>query len=165
VLASPCEAALLALVPPKEVSVRRDAEALVPRPVARSEVLLHHRPVDLPSDRLPEQLWRPARPALARAGVQVTMLQRSPSYIAALPSGGFRPWLGRLLPECTAYRLRRLESVFDSRFYGRTADASDVVQVDDSPTRACGARRQVAANSSGSARSRSTGVYHPSMPW
>ena len=39
------------------------------------------------------------------------MLQRSPSYIAALPSVGLRPWLGRLLPQRAAYHLRRLDSI------------------------------------------------------
>jgi monooxygenase len=50
-------------------------------------------------------------PALARAGAHVTMLQRSASYIAALPSVGLRPWLGRSLPQRAAYRLRRLDSI------------------------------------------------------
>ena len=56
-------------------------------------------------------------PALARAGAQVTMLQRSPSYIAALPSVGLRPWLGRLLPQRTAYRLRRLHSILRQQIF------------------------------------------------
>jgi monooxygenase len=56
-------------------------------------------------------------PALARAGAQVTMLQRSPSYIAALPSVRLRPWLGRLLPQRAAYRLRRLESILGQQIF------------------------------------------------
>jgi monooxygenase len=56
-------------------------------------------------------------PALARAGARVTMLQRSPSYIAASPSVGLRPWLGRLLPQRAAYRLRRLHSILGQQIF------------------------------------------------
>ncbi len=49
----------------EEVSVGRYAEALVPRSVARSEVLLHHRPADLLGDRPSEQLCRLGGPAPA----------------------------------------------------------------------------------------------------
>ena len=49
----------------EEVSVGRYAEALVPRPVARVKVLLHHRPADLLGDRPSEQLSRPGRSAPA----------------------------------------------------------------------------------------------------
>jgi len=56
-------------------------------------------------------------PALARAGARVTMLQRSPSYIAALPSVGLHPWIGRLLPERVAYRLRRLDSILGQQIF------------------------------------------------
>jgi monooxygenase len=56
-------------------------------------------------------------PALARAGAQVTLLQRSPSYIAALPSVGLRPWLGRLLPQRAAYRLRRLDAILGQQIF------------------------------------------------
>jgi monooxygenase len=56
-------------------------------------------------------------PALARAGARVTMLQRSPSYIAAFPSVGSRPGLGRLLPQRAAYRLRRLDSILGQQIF------------------------------------------------
>jgi hypothetical protein len=56
-------------------------------------------------------------PALARAGAQVTMLQRSPSYIAALPSIGFRPWIGRLLPQRASYHHRRLHSILGQQIF------------------------------------------------
>jgi monooxygenase len=56
-------------------------------------------------------------PALARAGARVTMLQRSPSYIAALPSVGLRPWLGRSLPQPAAYRLRRLDYILGQQIF------------------------------------------------
>jgi monooxygenase len=56
-------------------------------------------------------------PALAGAGARVTMLQRSPSYIAALPSVGLRPWLGRLLPPRAAYGLRRLDSILRQQIF------------------------------------------------
>jgi cation diffusion facilitator CzcD-associated flavoprotein CzcO len=45
------------------------------------------------------------------------MLQRSPSYVAALSSVGLRPWLSRLLPERTAYRLRRLHSILGQQIF------------------------------------------------
>ena len=50
-------------------------------------------------------------------GAKVTMLQRSPSYIAALPSVGLRPWLGRLLPQRAAYRLRRLDAILGQQIF------------------------------------------------
>jgi cation diffusion facilitator CzcD-associated flavoprotein CzcO len=56
-------------------------------------------------------------PALARAGARVTMLQRSPSYIAALPSVGFRPWLGRVLPQRVAHRLRRFDAILRQQIF------------------------------------------------
>ena len=45
------------------------------------------------------------------------MLQRSPSYIAAFPSVGLRHWLGNLLPQRAAYRLRRLESILGQQIF------------------------------------------------
>ena len=49
----------------EEISVGRYAKALVPRLVARSEVLLHNRPADLLGDRPQKQLCRSGRPAPA----------------------------------------------------------------------------------------------------
>ena len=39
------------------------------------------------------------------------------SYIAALPSVGLRPWLGRLLPQRAAYRLRRLDAILGRQIF------------------------------------------------
>lgn len=47
-------------------------------------------------------------PAIARTAAQVTMLQRSPSYIMSLPSEDqLAGWLGRLLPARIAYPIVR----------------------------------------------------------
>jgi cation diffusion facilitator CzcD-associated flavoprotein CzcO len=47
-------------------------------------------------------------PALAEAGAQVTMLQRSPTYVVSVPdSGGFGPLLRRLLSRKRAARILR----------------------------------------------------------
>jgi len=51
-------------------------------------------------------------PELARTAAQVTMLQRSPSYIVSRPSvDGIAVWLKRLLPRRAAYALTRWKNV------------------------------------------------------
>lgn len=52
-------------------------------------------------------------PSMAKAAAHVTMLQRSPSYIVALPDvDPIAQTLNRLLPAKLAYRLMRLKNVF-----------------------------------------------------
>jgi cation diffusion facilitator CzcD-associated flavoprotein CzcO len=54
-------------------------------------------------------------PSLASAGAQVTMLQRSPTYIAAVPSRDrFADRMRRRLPAGVAYRLARTKNVLSS---------------------------------------------------
>jgi cation diffusion facilitator CzcD-associated flavoprotein CzcO len=51
-------------------------------------------------------------PALARLGAQVTMLQRSPSYVFSLPANDLvARLLGRLLPARTAYAAARWKNI------------------------------------------------------
>lgn len=57
-------------------------------------------------------------PALAKAAKQVTMLQRSPSYIASLPSEDkTAAWLRRNLPATLAHGLSRWRSVLLTMLY------------------------------------------------
>ena len=51
-------------------------------------------------------------PALARLGAQVTLLQRSPSYVFSLPShDAVAALLGKVLPERTAYAASRWKNI------------------------------------------------------
>ncbi|HEY2319391.1 MAG TPA: NAD(P)/FAD-dependent oxidoreductase [Solirubrobacteraceae bacterium] len=51
-------------------------------------------------------------PAMAQTAAHVTMLQRSPTYIVALPArDGLAEWLRRRLPRTAAYRIVRLKNV------------------------------------------------------
>jgi monooxygenase len=56
-------------------------------------------------------------PALAQAGARVTLLQRSPSYVASLPSVGKPTWTDRWLPRRAAYRVRRLRSIVGQQLF------------------------------------------------
>ena len=61
-------------------------------------------------------------PALAEKAAHVTMLQRSPSYVASLPAVDYiANWLRRGLPERAAYTLARWKNVLISMFYYRLA--------------------------------------------
>jgi cation diffusion facilitator CzcD-associated flavoprotein CzcO len=51
-------------------------------------------------------------PSLAKSAAHVTMLQRSPTYMASVPEqDAIANWLRRKLPEMWAYRLSRLKNV------------------------------------------------------
>ena len=57
-------------------------------------------------------------PALAERAAHVTMLQRSPSYVAAQPARDpLATWLQRLLPARIAYAVIRWKNVLRSMFY------------------------------------------------
>jgi cation diffusion facilitator CzcD-associated flavoprotein CzcO len=57
-------------------------------------------------------------PKLAERAELVTMLQRSPSYIAAVPNPATQSWLARLLPKSCIYYLRRIRAlVFGQLFF------------------------------------------------
>ena len=59
-------------------------------------------------------------PELAREAAQVTMIQRSPSYIVARPSvDGIAEWLKRRLPARSAYALTRWKNVLLTAFFYR----------------------------------------------
>ena len=61
-------------------------------------------------------------PALARTAAQVTMLQRSPTYMVTLPSrDALADWLRRHLPAMWAYRLVRLKNILLSMFFFQLA--------------------------------------------
>ena len=61
-------------------------------------------------------------PEMARTAAQVTMLQRSPSYIVARPSeDGIANWLRAKLPARLAYRLTRIKNVALGQFFYRLA--------------------------------------------
>ena len=61
-------------------------------------------------------------PELARTAAQVTMVQRSPSYIVSRPSVDFiAEWLKRWLPAKTAYALTRWKNVALTWFFFRLA--------------------------------------------
>ncbi len=59
-------------------------------------------------------------PAMARTAAHVTMIQRSPSWIASLPAvDRIAVWLRRLLPDALAYRLVRAKNVLVQRWIYR----------------------------------------------
>ena len=59
-------------------------------------------------------------PALAKTAAHVTMIQRSPTWIASLPAvDRIAVWLRRLLPEALAYRLVRAKNVLVQRWIYR----------------------------------------------
>jgi len=61
-------------------------------------------------------------PELAREAAQVTMVQRSPSYIVSRPSVDFiAEWLKRRLPSPAAYALTRWKNVLLTAFFYRLA--------------------------------------------
>ena len=61
-------------------------------------------------------------PELAREAAQVTMVQRSPSYIVSRPSVDFiAEWLKRWLPAGAAYALTRWKNVLLTSFFYRLA--------------------------------------------
>jgi monooxygenase len=61
-------------------------------------------------------------PELARTAAQVTMVQRSPSYIVSRPSVDFiAEWLKRWLPAGAAYALTRWKNVLLTSFFYRLA--------------------------------------------
>lgn len=61
-------------------------------------------------------------PEMARTAAQVTMLQRSPTYIVARPSqDGIANWLRAKLPGKLAYRLTRFKNVALGQFFYRLA--------------------------------------------
>jgi cation diffusion facilitator CzcD-associated flavoprotein CzcO len=61
-------------------------------------------------------------PSLAKMAGHVTMLQRSPSWVASQPD---RDWIAntlrKILPEKTAYRLTRAKNIFHSQYVYKTA--------------------------------------------
>ena len=61
-------------------------------------------------------------PELARRGAQVTMVQRSPTYVVSRPSQDrVADWLRQHLPARLAYRLTRLKNISLSMFFYRLA--------------------------------------------
>ena len=61
-------------------------------------------------------------PEMAKTAAHVTMLQRSPSYIVALPSKDpIAAWLRRWLSPAAAYRLVRIKNVLLTMFFFRLA--------------------------------------------
>jgi len=59
-------------------------------------------------------------PALAKTAAHVTMIQRSPTWIASLPAvDRIAVWLRRLLPDALAYRLVRAKNVLVQRWIYR----------------------------------------------
>src|SRR5690606_35705453 len=61
-------------------------------------------------------------PEMAKTAAQVTMLQRSPTYIVARPSqDGIANWLRAKLPGGLAYRLTRFKNVSLGQFFYRLA--------------------------------------------
>jgi len=61
-------------------------------------------------------------PEMAKTAAQVTMLQRSPTYIVARPSeDGIANWLRARLPGKLAYRLTRLKNISLGQFFYRLA--------------------------------------------
>lgn len=61
-------------------------------------------------------------PELAKQAAQVTMLQRSPTYIVARPSeDGIANWLRRWLPSKTAYAITRWKNVLLQQYFFRIA--------------------------------------------
>jgi len=57
-------------------------------------------------------------PALAEQGAQVTMLQRSPTYVAQLPANdAIAEWLRKILPDRTSYAVTRWKNVLRATFY------------------------------------------------
>ena len=69
-------------------------------------------------------------PALAKQAAHVTMLQRSPTYIIALPTQDrFSNWLHRYLPDRTAYGITRWKNVlFGMFFYALSKRSPDRVK-------------------------------------
>ena len=63
-------------------------------------------------------------PALAQTAAHVTMVQRSPTWIASLPAvDRIAVWLRRLLPDALAYRVTRWKNVLIQRWiYRQTRD-------------------------------------------
>ncbi|MFT4564496.1 MAG: monooxygenase, partial [Gammaproteobacteria bacterium] len=59
-------------------------------------------------------------PAMAKTAANVTMLQRSPTYVVSMPAQDpIATWLNKLLPEKLAYRLIRWKNVQFQRFFYR----------------------------------------------
>lgn len=59
-------------------------------------------------------------PALAKTAAHVTMIQRSPTWVASLPAvDRIAVWLRRLLPDALAYRLVRAKNVLVQRWIYR----------------------------------------------
>ena len=69
-------------------------------------------------------------PAMAENAEHVTMLQRSPSYLASAPSRDpINRWLKRILPQNWAYRLTRAKNIaFQDRMYRSTRTHPDRVK-------------------------------------
>ena len=69
-------------------------------------------------------------PAMAETGAQVTMVQRSPTYVVSAPTEDRTAnWLRRLLPEKIAYAITRWKNVQrDLLLYRRTRVAPDKVK-------------------------------------
>lgn len=69
-------------------------------------------------------------PALAQSAAQVTMLQRSPSYILSLPAeDAIANWLRRFLPSRLAYGITRWKYVLLAMFFfGLSRRAPDLVK-------------------------------------
>jgi monooxygenase len=63
-------------------------------------------------------------PAMAKQATSVTMLQRSPTYVVALPGEDrVGQWLGRWLPKAAARRLTRWKNILLSMIFYRLARA------------------------------------------
>ncbi len=63
-------------------------------------------------------------PALAQTAAHVTMIQRSPTWVASLPAvDRIAIWLRRLLPDALAYRLVRAKNVLVQRWIYRQTRA------------------------------------------
>jgi len=69
-------------------------------------------------------------PAMAREAEHVTMLQRSPTYVASGPDKDFiANFLRKILPAGLAYRITRFKNVqFQKRIYARTRTQPDKVK-------------------------------------
>ena len=68
-------------------------------------------------------------PALAESGADVTMLQRSPTYMVARPdTDRIALALRRFLPERLVYRIVRRKNVFQQQFvYRKTRTDPDLI--------------------------------------
>ena len=56
-------------------------------------------------------------PNLAEKAEKVTMLQRSPTYIIALPNRAIQSWFARLLPDSIMYYYRRLRALIRGQLF------------------------------------------------